>query len=75
MSSLMGPVGGAFGDQCIFRWIVSLGAVPIHPFSVVSLLALVHLGSAICSLACLCISVLSVYCLGSDSVRSLVLWS
>jgi hypothetical protein len=65
---LTGPVGGAFGDQCVLRWIVSLGAVPIPSFSVVSLLALAHLGSVIGSLACLCISVLSVCRLGPGSV-------
>jgi hypothetical protein len=60
LAVLTGPVGGAFGDQCVLRWIDFLGAVPIPPLSVVSLLALVHLGSAIGCLACLCIPVLSV---------------
>jgi hypothetical protein len=78
LSPLSGPVGGAFGEQCIFRWIVSLGAAPLHPFLVVPLLALVILGCAIGSLARLCISAISVYGLGLDNVIALlstVLWS
>jgi hypothetical protein len=47
---LSGPVGGAFGDQCVLRWSGSFGAV-------VSSLVLLLLGAGLGPPACLCISV------------------
>ena len=77
LSPLSGPVGGAFGEQCIFRWIDSLGAALLHPFLVVPLLVLVFLGCALGSLAHFGFSANSVCGLGVGSVLALlstVLW-
>ena len=72
LSPLSGPVGGAFGEQCFFRWIDSLDAALFRPFLVVPLLAFVFLDCALGSRARFGLSANSVCGLGVDRVLALL---